>query len=159
MTTAELLSMSPSIRRMVHEATATKRVAAKAAPVTQGGRATAPRSDSAPREGTSNAAPREAQSKSPIRQAYITDYPEEDGPTIATTNPNFETYNVLRSPEDVEEGWDETEDLPCGVYCVRPDQDFRDGSALSGPDIVVADEAYKLRTIFVWVNNLDRPTE
>ncbi len=58
----------------------------------------------------------------------------------------------------MEEGWDNTEDLPCGVYRVRPDQDFRNGSALSGPDIVVADEAYKLRTIFTWVNNSDRPT-
>ncbi len=88
-------------------------------------------------------------------QAYITDCPEEDGPTITTTNPNFKTYNVLCSPEDVEEGWDDTEDLPRRVYRVRPDQDFCDGSALSGPDIVVADEAYKLRTIFVWVNNSD----
>ncbi len=94
-----------------------------------------------------------------MRQAYITDCPEEDGPTIATANPNFEAYNVLHSPEDVEEGWDDTEDRPRGVYRVRPDQDFRDGSALSGPDIVVADEAYKLCTIFVWVNNSDRPTK
>ncbi len=149
MTTAELLSMSPSIRRMVHEATTTKRVATKAEPATQGGCA------SAPREGTLGAALREARPGSPVRQAYITDCPEEDGPTIATANPNFETYNVLCSPEDVEEGWDDTEDLPRGMYCVRPDQDFRDGSAPSGPDIVVADEAYKLRTIFVWVNNSD----
>ncbi len=42
---------------------------------------------------------------------------------------------------------------------MRLDQDFRDGSVLSGPDIVVADEAYKLRRIFVWVNNSDRPTK
>ncbi len=103
MTTAELLSVSPSIRRMVHEATVTRRVAVKAEPATQGARATTSRSDGAPQEGTSNAALWETRSGSPVRQAYITDCPEEDGPTIATTNPNFETYNVLRSPEDMEE--------------------------------------------------------
>ncbi len=103
MSTAELLSVSPSIRRMVHEATTTKRVVAKAEPTVQSGRATVPRSDGALREGTSNAAPRETCSRSPVRQAYTTDCPEEDGPTIAMTNPDFETHNVLCSPKDVEE--------------------------------------------------------
>ncbi len=144
---------------MVHEATAMKRVAAKAEPTTHIGRTTVPRSDSAPQEGTSNAAPWETCSGSPVQQAYITDCPEEDRPTIATTNPNFGTYNMLHSPKDVEEGWEDMEDLPRGVYHVRPDQDFRNGSVLSGPDIVVADEAYKLHTIFAWVNKSDQPTE
>ncbi len=159
MSTAELLSMSPLVWRMVHEVTTAKRVAAKAEPTAQSGRATAPRSDGASREGTSNTAPRKMCSRLPVQQAYMTDCPEEDGPTIATTNPDFETYNVLRSPKDVEEGWEDAEDLPRGVYCMRPDQDFRDGSALSGLDIVVADKAYKLCTIFVWVNNSDQPTK
>ncbi len=76
-----------------------------------------------------------------------------------TANPEFETYNVLHSPEDVEEEWEDAEALLRRVYRVRPDQDFCDGSVQSGPDIVIANEAYKLRMILVCVNNMDQLTE
>ncbi len=94
-----------------------------------------------------------------VRQAYITDCPKEDGPMPVTANPEFETYNVLHLPKDVEEEWEDAEALLRRVYRVRPDQDFCNGSAQSGPDIVIANEAYKLRTIFAWVNNMDQLTE
>ncbi len=53
MSTAKLLSVSPSIWRMVHEATATRRVAVKAEPTAQSGCPTAPRSNGALQEGAS----------------------------------------------------------------------------------------------------------
>lgn len=57
MLTAELLSVLPSIWRMVHEATATRRVAVKAEPTAQNGCPTAPRSDGASGEGALNPTP------------------------------------------------------------------------------------------------------
>ena len=159
MTPVELLSVSPGIRKMLNDATSSRRFAIRAAREKAAGEDEEDEGD----ERTKKKG--EDKGKGRAYKTFVQDCPEEDEPTVWThSGDEAETFKLSRekkASQTVEEAEsdDEDEELPRGMYRVRRGTFSRDEDEDVGPDIVVGDKTHKLRSIFAHVNNSDVPTE